>query len=198
MTTHPLQGETEIIARIDGAARGNPGPAAYGVVIETPGGERLAALAKRLGQTTNNCAEYHALLAALAYALRHRRLRLKVCSDSELLVRQMEGVYKVKSPGLKPLHARARALAAQLEAFTIQHVPRAQNREADRLANQALDGAASATAAFPSASDARRLPDAPLRTSATYQQGLLRAHTALPLDEGEVVQIEIHRRRSGS
>jgi len=196
MTTHPPQRKTEIIARIDGAARGNPGPAAYGVVIGTTGGERLATLAKRLGQTTNNFAEYHALLAALEYTLQHRHLRLKVYSDSELLVRQMEGVYKVKSPDLKPLHERARALVAQLEAFTIQHVPRERNREADRLANQALDGAEGSAAATPSARDARRQPGAALRTSATYQQGLLRPHTELPLEEGETVQIEIHRHSS--
>jgi probable phosphoglycerate mutase len=196
MTTHPPQRKTEILARIDGAARGNPGPAAYGVVIETTGGERLATLAKRLGQTTNNFAEYRALLAALEYTLQHRHLRLKVYSDSELLVRQMEGVYKVKSPDLQPLHERARALVAQLEAFTIQYVPREQNREADRLANQALDGAEGSAAATPSARGSCRQPSAALRTSATYQQGLLRPHTELPLDEGETVQIEIHRRRS--
>ena len=129
-----------IVARIDGASRGNPGPAAYGVVIETADGERLATLAKRLGQTTNNFAEYAALLATLEYALQHRYLRVKAFSDSELLVRQMQGAYKVKSLDLKPLYERARAMVAQLESFDIQHVPREQNREADQLANQALDG----------------------------------------------------------
>ena len=110
------------------------------MVIETPKGERLATLAKRLGQATNNFAEYQALLAALEYALQHEHVRVKVFSDSELLVRQMQGVYKVKSPDLKPLHSRARELAAQLESFTVEHVPREQNREADRLANRAIDG----------------------------------------------------------
>jgi probable phosphoglycerate mutase len=128
--------------------------------------------------------------------LQHRHLRLKVYSDSELLVRQIEGVYKVKSPDLKPLHERARALVAQLEAFTIQHVPRERNREADRLANQALDGAEGSAAATPSARGVCRQPGAALRTSATYQQGLLRPHTELPLEEGETVQIEIHRHSS--
>jgi ribonuclease HI len=104
-----------IVARIDGASRGNPGPAAYGVVIETAEGNRLANLAKRLGQTTNNFAEYQALLAALEYALQHKHLRVKVFSDSELLVRQMQGVYKVKSSDLKPLYNRARGMVAQLE-----------------------------------------------------------------------------------
>ncbi len=128
-----------IVARIDGASRGNPGPAAYGIVVETSEGVRLAALSKYLGRSTNNVAEYHALLAALDYARENRHRRLKVLSDSELLVRQIQGNYKVKSANLKPLHERARRLMPEFATFSIVHVPREENREADRLANHALN-----------------------------------------------------------
>ncbi len=132
---------SEVVAHIDGASRSNPGLAAYGVVIKTADGKQLDSLKKFLGQASNNVAEYEALLAALDYALRSGHRRLKVLSDSELLTRQIEGTYKVKSPDLKPLHERARQMIARLEKFSIEHVPREQNREADRLANQALDAA---------------------------------------------------------
>jgi ribonuclease HI len=132
----------ELIAHIDGAARGNPGPASYGVVVESADGAARAAFSSCLGRTTNNVAEYEALLAALDYALRQATRRLVVLSDSELLVRQLEGRYKVKSPDLKPRFERAREMIARLESFRIRHVPRSQNAEADRLANQALDAAA--------------------------------------------------------
>ena len=134
-------GPTEVIVHIDGASRGNPGPAAYAVVIETGDRALVTSFSKVLGQTTNNVAEYRALMAALDYALSHHHLRLKVLSDSELLVRQISGRYKVKSRGLKPLHEQARQMITQLEAFSIEHVPRERNRQADRLANQALDAA---------------------------------------------------------
>src|SRR5579863_10211971 len=124
----------ELIASIDGASRGNPGPAAYAVVLKVDG-EKLSEVSGPLGRATNNVAEYRALLAALEYALAHGHSRLKVFSDSELLVRQIQGRYKVKSLDLKPLHDLARKMAARLEAFSIEHVPRERNREADRLAN---------------------------------------------------------------
>ncbi len=136
----PAHRSTEaIVAHIDGASRGNPGPAAYAVVAESADGAPLTAFSEFLGGATNNVAEYQALLAALNYALEHRHARLEVLSDSELLVRQIEGSYKVKSPDLKTLHSEARRMISRLEAFSIKHVPREQNREADRLANQALD-----------------------------------------------------------
>ncbi|HKS97626.1 MAG TPA: GxxExxY protein [Terriglobia bacterium] len=128
-----------VIAYIDGGARGNPGPAAYAVVILSEDGTRLRALSKRLGHATNNFAEYQALLAALEYALDHGHVRLKVVSDSELLVRQVQGRYKVKSPDLQPLHQQARRMISRFETFSIEHVRREQNREADRLVNEALD-----------------------------------------------------------
>lgn len=127
------------IAHIDGGARGNPGPAAYGVVIRTPDGKKLAELAQYLGRQTNNFAEYSGLIAALEYAQKENLPGLKVFSDSELMVKQMRGEYRVKDPTLKTLHARAKELARTLPYFSIQHVLRSSNRHADGLVNQALD-----------------------------------------------------------
>jgi len=126
-------------ANVDGGSRGNPGPAAYGVVIRDPRGEVVARLKKYIGQNTNNVAEYFGLIAALDYAHTHGVRALRVESDSELLVKQMRGLYKVKSEDLKPLFERIKKMAAALESFRIDHVYREQNREADALVNQALD-----------------------------------------------------------
>ncbi|MGZ4872188.1 MAG: ribonuclease HI family protein [Candidatus Angelobacter sp.] len=128
-----------IKANIDGGARGNPGPSAYGVVVRDAKGEIIAELSDYLGIQTNNYAEYSGLLAALDFAVREKHLSLKVLSDSELLVRQMQGRYKVRSPGLIELYDRARALVRKLEHFSIDHVLREHNREADSLVNQVLD-----------------------------------------------------------
>src|SRR5208337_190594 len=136
----------EIVARVDGGSRGNPGPAAYGVAIKTAQGQPVTAFAKFIGKTTNNFAEYQGLLAALDYALSHGYPRLRVLTDSELMAQQISGRYKVRSPDLKPLYDKAQAMIARLEAFSIRHVYREQNREADRLANQAMDEAASGNA----------------------------------------------------
>jgi ribonuclease HI len=135
----PRSTPAAIKANIDGGARGNPGPAAYGVVIRDAKGEVVAELSDYLGIQTNNYAEYSGLLAALEFAVREKRLSLKVLSDSELLVRQMQGRYKVKSPGLIDLYDRARALVRKLEYFSIDHVLRQYNKEADALVNQVLD-----------------------------------------------------------
>ena len=131
-----------LIVHIDGASRGNPGPAAYGVMVKDAQGSPVIALSKALGKATNNWAEYQALLAALQYAIEHGRRTVKVFSDSELLVRQIEGRYRVNHESLKPLYQRAMAFIGKIESFSIAHVPREQNREADALANRALDGAA--------------------------------------------------------
>lgn len=128
-----------LVANIDGGARGNPGPAGYGVVIEDEVGRPVANLSEYLGRQTNNYAEYSGLLAALNYALRHGFKALKVISDSELMVKQINGEYKVSSPTLKELHGRAMKLIDQFECFEIRHVLREKNREADRLANVAMD-----------------------------------------------------------
>ena len=128
-----------IVARIDGGARGNPGPAGYGVLLEDRAGRKLAELSHYLGPRTNNVAEYSGLIAALEYVAAHPPKAVKVLSDSELLVKQMRGEYKVKSPELRPLYEKARALSHRLEWFAIEHVARRENREADRLANRAMD-----------------------------------------------------------
>jgi ribonuclease HI len=131
--------ENYLIAYIDGGARGNPGPAGYGVLIKEQSGHKVTALSEYLGHQTNNYAEYSGLLAALEYALENGHRALKVVSDSELMVKQIRGQYKVKSPALLDLYQRAKALIAKLDWFSIQHVLRAQNREADGLANAAMD-----------------------------------------------------------
>ena len=138
------------VAHVDGASRGNPGPAAYAVVMRDPEGRVVLELAKKIGRETNNVAEYFALLAALDYAAAHGLRSLRIRSDSELLVRQVQGRYKVKSAHLQPLHERVRKLVGELQYFAIEHVPREMNREADALANAALDS---------------RAPTAALRTS---------------------------------
>jgi ribonuclease HI len=130
------------IANIDGASRGNPGPASYALILKDPSGKIIFQLGKRIGRQTNNVAEYYALLAALDYATGHGIRGLRIRSDSELLVQQMRGRYKVKSADLRPLYERASKLMRQLDYFAIEHVPREMNREADALANQALDGGA--------------------------------------------------------
>jgi ribonuclease HI len=128
-----------LIAHSDGGARGNPGPAGYGVVIQDEAGRKVAQLSQYLGHQTNNFAEYQGLIAALEYALQHGPRALKLISDSELLVRQIKGIYKVKNPTLQDLHGRARELIAQLEWFSIGHALREQNQDADRLANAAMN-----------------------------------------------------------
>jgi ribonuclease HI len=131
--------ERYLTAQCDGGARGNPGPAGYGVVIKDETGRKVAALSEYLGHQTNNFAEYQGLIAALEYALEHGPKALKLISDSELLVRQIKGIYKVKNATLQELHGRAKELIAQMDWFSIGHAFREQNQEADRLANDAMD-----------------------------------------------------------
>ena len=126
-------------AHIDGGARGNPGPAGYGVVIQDASGKKLAELSEYLGHHTNNYAEYQGLLGVLRYAIAHGIKALKVVSDSELMVRQMKGIYKVKHPELRKLYEEAQQLVRKLEYFEIRHAMREHNVDADRLANEAMD-----------------------------------------------------------
>jgi len=126
-------------AHCDGGARGNPGPAGYGAVIEDPKGRVVARLSEYLGRQTNNYAEYKGLLAVMDWALKNAARRLRVISDSELMVRQMKGRYKVKSPGLRPLWEEAQRRALKLDGFEMRHTLRVGNKEADRLANEAMD-----------------------------------------------------------
>jgi ribonuclease HI len=133
-----------IRAYIDGGARGNPGPAGFGVRIEDAEGMLLDELHGGLGIATNNVAEYNALLAALTWAVEHGHRQVQIRADSELLVKQMRGEYRVKHPGLQPLVARARLLVVRLDDVSFQHVRREQNKEADRLSNLGMDEAEAA------------------------------------------------------
>jgi probable phosphoglycerate mutase len=128
---------------IDGGSRGNPGDAGFGVYVEDGRGEVVAELYGYLGRATNNVAEYQALLHALRFALGRRATAVRVFSDSELVVKQMNGQYKVKHPDMQTLHREARTLLAKIPDARIAHVRREQNRDADRLANEALDRKAS-------------------------------------------------------
>jgi ribonuclease HI len=128
-----------ITAFIDGGARGNPGPAGYGVHVIDEDGNVLAELYRGIGHSTNNIAEYSGLLAALDWAIEHGHRRVHIKSDSLLLVQQIKGIYKVKHPGLQPLHARARGLMAKIGDVSIEHVRREQNKDADRLSNLGMD-----------------------------------------------------------
>jgi ribonuclease HI len=205
----------EIVAHIDGGSRGNPGPAAYGVSIETPQGQAVTAFGKFIGRTTNNVAEYRGLLAALDFALSQGYPRLRVMTDSELMARQIAGEYKVRSPDLKPLYDQARSMISRLESFSIRHVYREHNREADRLANQAMDDAErgiaprdptprpipqsvvgpSPASPGPARLTSKVVPAKPLRISATFQNAALHPQTQLPLLDGEEVEIEIRRKK---
>lgn len=178
------------IANVDGASRNNPGPSAYGVVLRRADGTALKSLRKYIGVKTNNEAEYFGLIAALDYALAHGIEKLRVRSDSELLVRQMQGHYKVKSALLRPLHEQARKLAAGLAYFSIEHVPREQNREADALANEALDGTSGQGKI-----ETRNSKLEIRKIKARYRGGALVPAEPLDLAEGEEVEITLHKLR---
>jgi probable phosphoglycerate mutase len=128
-----------IVAYIDGGARGNPGPAGYGAHIQDGHGTVLAELHGGLGIATNNVAEYNGLLAALQWAIEHGHRRVHIRADSELLVKQMRGEYRVKHPGLQPLYARARLMVMELDRVDFEHVRREFNKDADRLSNLGMD-----------------------------------------------------------
>ena len=176
-----------LVAHSDGGARGNPGPAGYGVVIKDQTGRKVAALSEYLGHQTNNFAEYQGLIAALEYALQHGPKALKLISDSELLVRQIKGIYKVKNATLKDLHGRAKELISQLEWFSIGHALREHNQEADLLANEAMDRGMGRSA----------VPAQPLKQALPQQEfeGVVRGGkielTSGSLPEGTRVQVRI-------
>jgi ribonuclease HI len=132
----------KVVVHVDGGARGNPGPAAAGAVISTPGGDVLAEAAEPIGVATNNVAEYRGLLLGLERARELGASEVEVVNDSELVAKQVNGIYKVKHPDMKPLHAAALEALRGFERWSIRSVPRAQNADADALVNQALDGAA--------------------------------------------------------
>ncbi len=168
-----------IHAHCDGGSRGNPGPSGFGALITGANGQPLAELSEFLGIRTNNFAEYSGLLAVLAYALENKHPRLKVVSDSELMVKQIQGKYKVNSPDLKPLWQEARNRIAQLQAFEISHALRHKNKEADALANQAMDLGTARGMKRPGASGmSTHVPSLPLRP---IQSAAPRAASASPL-----------------
>jgi ribonuclease HI len=178
-------------ANIDGGSRGNPGPASYGVVVRDPRGQVVAKLKKYIGRSTNNVAEYYGLIAALDYAQQHGIRALHVQSDSELLVRQMRGQYKVKSPELRPLFERATKMAQSFASFKIEHVYREQNAEADALANEALDESSGrpATTSVRAANPANPQPPKPRKIRARFRNGALVPLEPLDLAEGSEVEI---------
>ena len=125
------------IIHVDGASRGNPGPAAIGATIKDEQGRLVACISQRIGQATNNQAEYRAVIAALEKAVRLGARHVELNSDSELVVRQVNGEYRVKKAALKPLYQRVKQLQGRLDSFAINHIPREQNTEAHRLADRA-------------------------------------------------------------
>lgn len=130
----------KLTVNVDGGARGNPGPAAIGVVIRDPEGRIIDEHGERIGEATNNVAEYRALIRGIQRAAELGATELELVGDSELVVRQVEGRYKVKKPGLKPLHAEAKQALSAFDTWSIRHVRREMNAEADRLVNEVLDG----------------------------------------------------------
>jgi ribonuclease HI len=130
----------KLIVNVDGGARGNPGPAAVGVVVQDANGGVLEEVGERIGTATNNVAEYRALLLGIERARGLGASELELIGDSELIVRQVKGEYKVKDAALRELHAEVRRALAPLEGWSIRHVRRESNAEADRLVNEALDG----------------------------------------------------------
>ncbi len=193
-------------AHIDGAARGNPGPASYAVIIRRPDGSLLKEIGKYIGRATNNVAEYYALIAALDFAVTAGIAHLRVLSDSELLVRQMQGLYKVKNADLRPLFERAKKIATGLGWFGIDHVRRELNRDADALANEALDRTGSQSriqgierSGIPGvADDAQKARPKPRikvsKIRARFKGGALYPATPLDLPEGALVDLTIHPR----
>jgi ribonuclease HI len=180
--------QSYLVAYVDGGARGNPGPAGYGVVVEDEIGRPIAELSEYLGRQTNNYAEYSGLLAALNYTIRHGLKALKVVSDSELMVKQINGEYKVSSPTLKELHERAMKLIDQLDCFEINHVLREKNREADRLANLAMDRGIARKAPAVSATEVGGTASVVPEINGVVRDGVVQ-FMGSPLPEGTLVKI---------
>jgi ribonuclease HI len=168
MSSQLFDSGDEIVAYCDGGSRGNPGPAGFGVYIQDSGGKALAELSEFLGTHTNNFAEYSALLAALEFAINNGHKSLRVISDSELMVKQMKGQYRVNSLELRPLYEEARRRIPKLDRFQIQHVLREKNRHADRLANLAMDRG------MGRAPDAKPVSTAPAAPKAAMLRGFVK------------------------
>jgi ribonuclease HI len=190
---------------VDGGSRGNPGPAAYGVVVRNAKGELVAQLKKYIGRSSNNVAEYYGLIAALDYAEQHGVRAVRIEADSELMVKQMQGQYKVKSADLQPLFERARKMSQGFDSFRIDHIYREQNREADRLANEAMDEAEGKTPAKPDVkststktekpkpgAEAAAPKPGPRLIPARYRAGVLYLLEDMGLPDGTVCKIILH------
>lgn len=184
--------EHYLVAFSDGGARGNPGPSGYGVVIQDEAGRKVAALSEYLGHQTNNFAEYQGLIAALEYAVANGHKALKVISDSELLVRQIKGIYKVKNAALQDLHGRAKELIAQLAWFSIGHVLRGHNEEADRLANAAMDKGMGRVARTPSPASLPNIPEARQEFNGVVREGKIELLDGR-LPDGTQVQVRVKK-----
>ena len=172
-------------AYIDGGSRGNPGVAGYGVLVLDENGQTIAELAGHLGIQTNNFAEYSALLVALEFARSHQIQGLRVFADSELLVKQVKGVYRVKNPGLKALHSKAKQLISTLRSFSIHHLPREKNQEADRLANLGMDQDEPRDRPHPAT------PARTLEILALFEQGIFRPLEPVSLQDKTRVRLRV-------
>ena len=193
-----------LTAHCDGGSRGNPGPSGYGAVIEDAQGRVVARLSEFLGRQTNNYAEYAGLIAVLKWANDNGAKRLRVVSDSELMVKQMKGQYKVKNPGLFPLWEEAKRRAAKLDRFEMRHTLRGGNREADRLANEAMDRGMGKPASQPAVADesagqsaaadesASQRPEKPAARSAAHRPAPPPAKPARQVLEGYVKGGVVH------
>lgn len=184
-----------IVAYCDGGSRGNPGPAGFGVFLQDEQGKVVGELSEYLGRKTNNFAEYSGLLAALAFAIEQGHGRLRVVSDSELMVKQIKGQYRVNSPELKPLYDEAKRRIARLEGFQIQHVLREKNQRADKLANLAMDrgtGRASTVASGSGAGAASGSGPGPGNGAAVKAAGAGSAAPKQPLVRGFVKGGVVH------
>jgi len=188
---HENPPQHHVVAFSEGGARGNPGPSGYGVVIQDEAGRKIAALSEYLGHQTNNFAEYQGLIAALEYAVANGHKALKVISDSELLVRQIKGIYKVKNAALQDLHRRAKELIARLDWFSIGHVLRGHNEEADRLANAAMDKGMGRVARAP-ASQSGNSPEARQEFNGIVREGKVELLDG-KLPEGTRVQVRMKK-----
>ncbi len=172
--------QTGITFFIDGGSRGNPGPAGYGVIVQDGRGEPIDRRSEFLGITTNNVAEYSGLLAALEYAVQNHLSSVRIFSDSELLVRQMKGQYRVKSPDLLPLFQRAQELVRQIPDIHLEHVPREKNRAADALANEAMDHG-----------EGKRAPARTIHFEGIVENGRIRPLSTIALPEMELVECSV-------
>ncbi|HEY3929623.1 MAG TPA: ribonuclease HI family protein [Candidatus Koribacter sp.] len=187
----PKKPEKLLVAHVDGGARGNPGPAGFGVVLEDERGQKVDQLSGYLGHQTNNVAEYSGLLAALDYAVKHGHRAMRVVADSELLVKQIKGEYKVRAPQLQDLYSKARVMIRSLEWFRIEHTLRGGNKEADALANEAMDrGMGRKSGESPRPSEARQYEKQPAEVNGIVKDGVVQfLGTKLP--DGTFVKVRV-------